>query len=99
MFAARTKSRPKRSSYIINRDVNSNCSTVIIAILLNWFSALVHVFHTDIYCSIYKIVMYGLLCILSHSLQISKDIAVVFQYWYDFKYPNHGIIGVHRPPP
>ena len=38
---------------LTNRGVNSNCNTVITAILFNWLSALNKVFHTDAFCYIY----------------------------------------------
>ena len=59
---------------LINWGVNSNYnSTVIIAILFKWFSALKYVFHTDIFFTFSKIGMYGLLYILTYSLE---------EYWY-----------------
>ena len=43
-----------------SRDVNSNCNTDITAtILLNYSSALKHVFHTDIFRTFSKIGIYG----------------------------------------
>ena len=40
---------------LINPGVNSNCNIVVAGILFNWFSALKHVFHTDIFCIFSKI--------------------------------------------
>ena len=45
---------------------NSSCNTVI-AILLNWFRALDHVFHTDVFAPSAKFVMCGSLHMLTHS--------------------------------
>ena len=53
---------------LVNRGVNSNCNTVITAILFEWFSALNHVFHADIFCTFSKIGMYSLLYILTYSI-------------------------------
>ena len=42
-------------SCLLNRGVNSNSNTVIANLLFDWFPALNHTFHTDIFCSVNKI--------------------------------------------
>ena len=66
---------------MLNRDVNSNFNTIVIAILFKWLNALKHVFHTDIFCTCSKFRMYGLLYILTYSLYDHRNMNMyIFVY-------------------
>ena len=66
---------------MLNRDVNSNFNTIVIAVLFKWLNALKHVFHTDILCTCSKFRMYGLLYILTYSLYDHRNMNMyIFVY-------------------